>query len=116
MARPPRLIPDDEGAGRLLPWVFAVMTFLAVLALAAALVLRGLVDGWNTELAGVMTVELAPGATQAEVRAAEQTLAGTAGVASAVALGEADPGIVYRTAVRAAAASAAGVKSTAATL
>ena len=90
MARPPRLIPDDEGAGRLLPWVFAVMTFLAVLALAAALVLRGLVDGWNAELAGVMTVELAPGATQAEVRAAEQTLAGTAGVASAVALGEAD--------------------------
>ena len=90
MARPPRLIPDDEGAGRLLPWVFAVMTFLAVLALAAALVLRGLVDGWNAGLAGVMTVELAPGATQAEVRAAEQTLAGTAGVASAVALGEAD--------------------------
>ena len=90
MARPPRLIPDDEGAGRLLPWVFAVMTFLAVLALAAALVLRGLVDGWNAELAGVMTVELAPGATQAEVRAAEQTLAATAGVASAVARGEAD--------------------------
>jgi cell division transport system permease protein len=58
-----RLQPSDlplEGdeAGRFLPWVIAVMVFLAALALAAALAVEGAAERWDRSLAGGATVQI----------------------------------------------------------
>jgi len=82
MTRRPPLIPDDEGAGRIIPAVLAVMTFMALLALAGGLLLNRAVAGWRAELAGTLTVELpAPVASDAAVARAAAALGGTAGIA-----------------------------------
>ena len=59
MAKQPVLVPDSEGAGRFLPWVIAVMTFLATLMMAGALATDMAIRGWNTALTGTLTVEIA---------------------------------------------------------
>lgn len=83
MARPPRLIPDDEGAGRFLPWVVAVMAFLATLATAGAVGLGGAMDSWRTGLEGNLTIEVpvAEGTTSSErVAKTVEILRDTAGI------------------------------------
>ena len=57
MARPD-LIPDDEGAGRFLPWVVAVMVFFAALASAAGMSLQQATGAWRQDLANTLTAEL----------------------------------------------------------
>lgn len=76
--------------GRFLPWIIAVMVFLATLAMAGAMAVSGLVDRWDTGLSGTLTVEVAPppGADPAlgiedAVTAALEVLRSTPGVAAA---------------------------------
>ncbi len=84
-----RLIPDDTGAGRFLPWVVAVMAFLATLAISGGLALDSGVRGWKSGLEGHVTVEVPAGrGADLEARVAKtlDVLRGTAGVRGARAL------------------------------
>ena len=95
MARLPELTPDDEGASRLLPWVVAVMTFLAALAAASGVALDRAARDWRLGLAGARTVEIPPppvGGEPQERRtaAAIEALLGTAGVRDARVLDQAE--------------------------
>jgi cell division transport system permease protein len=51
---------DRGGAARFLPWLVALMVFLAALSLAAVMTLQHALAGWDESLAGTMTVELPP--------------------------------------------------------
>ncbi len=58
--RPPVLAKDDTGGG--LSSIVAAMTFLAALALAAAVLLSTAAGRWQANLTGTLTVELPPAA------------------------------------------------------
>jgi cell division transport system permease protein len=93
MARLPDLTPDDEGASRLLPWVVAVMAFLAALAAAGGVALDKAARDWRTGLAGALTVEVPAPAQEGESQerraaAVVDALRGTAGVREARMLGD----------------------------
>jgi cell division transport system permease protein len=47
-----------DGSGRFLPWIVALMVYLASLALAGTLVVRDAVMRWDRGLSGTLTVEL----------------------------------------------------------
>lgn len=90
------MIARDAGS-RFLPWLIAVMVFMAALGLSASLGLKALIDGWRAEAAGTLTVQVMPviGADEAartatEVRLGEvlAMLRETPGVARAEALSE----------------------------
>jgi cell division transport system permease protein len=88
MAPRPDLTPDDEGASRLLPWVVAVMAFLAALAAAGGVALDKAARDWRTGLSGSLTVEVPAPAQDAESQdrraaAGVEALLGTAGVREA---------------------------------
>jgi cell division transport system permease protein len=51
---------DRDGSGRFLPWLVALMVYLAALALSGALVLERTLESWDRGLAGTLTVELPP--------------------------------------------------------
>jgi cell division transport system permease protein len=73
---------------RFLPWIIALMVYLAGLALAGTLVLQGALQRWDLSLAGTLTVQLPPaeaGKPDA-MPAALQLLRQTPGVVSAEAL------------------------------
>ena len=86
------LAADDSS--RFLPWIVALMVYLAALALAAALVAHSSVERWSRNLLGSMTVEIAPPedadqkAANVRVETALALLLGTPGVADAQVLGE----------------------------
>jgi cell division transport system permease protein len=93
MRRKARLIPDDEGAGRFLPWVVAVMAYLATLATVGMLMLNLAMQTWQSGLAGNLTIEIPPleAAGEPTPTRAEQVLAALAkmdGVKSARLVGE----------------------------
>jgi cell division transport system permease protein len=50
---------EGDSASRFLPWVVAVMVYLAVLALAGALAAHDAVGRWNRALTGSLTVQIA---------------------------------------------------------
>jgi len=84
------LAPEDRPV--FLPWIVAIMTFLAALALAAALSLSGAAGRWTAGLTGTVTVEIAA-ESSADPRPAPQrldavlaVLRGTPGVAEATPL------------------------------
>jgi cell division transport system permease protein len=84
---------NRDDSGRFIPWIIALMVYLACLALAGALVARGIAAHWSQGLAGTLTVQILPGEEDAAARAAhlEAALAllrATPGVASAEALSE----------------------------
>ena len=56
---------DRDRAARTLPWIMAVMVFLASLALAGAMILSGVIQRWSTNLSGTLTVQV-PAAQTAE--------------------------------------------------
>jgi cell division transport system permease protein len=77
-----------DGSGRFLPWLIALMVYLAALALAGTLALDGMLHHWTTSLSSAMTVEIpAPGIGQpagdALLTATLNLLKATPGVASA---------------------------------
>jgi cell division transport system permease protein len=51
------LAPEDRRSH--LPWIVAIMTFVAGLALAGALALSAMAGRWSADLTGVLTVEIA---------------------------------------------------------
>lgn len=83
----------NDATSRFLPWLVALMVFLAAVTLAAVFVLRGLVDRWDRDVAGTLTVQIAPAfgeggavGTQERVDKALALLRATPGVLSARAL------------------------------
>ena len=93
MARGPADIPlTKDATGRFLPWIIALMVFLATLALATAMMLADLAARWDRGLDGAVIVQVAPlsaaGAAPVEVR-----------VASALGVLAALPGVIDARAV-----------------
>ncbi len=78
----------EDHANRFLPWLIALMVYLAGLAVAGTVALDRAVDRWSSGLGGSLTVQVAP-AVEAEDPIAETK----ARVARAIALIEATPGI-----------------------
>ncbi|HUZ71844.1 MAG TPA: FtsX-like permease family protein [Stellaceae bacterium] len=87
---------DRDGSGRFLPWLIALMVYLAALATSGALALDRALARWDTGLAGTLTVELPPDASsgtgKGSLAAAVRTIAATPGVRSARPLTRADMG------------------------
>ncbi|MQP66780.1 hypothetical protein GE253_15705 [Niveispirillum sp. SYP-B3756] len=85
----------QDATGRFLPWIIALMVYLAVLALAASLVLSGLAQRWGNDLSGNLTVQVSPGGSGSRmelderVRRVMDTLSGSAFVADAQKLDDA---------------------------
>jgi len=77
---------DSDGSVRFLPWLLALMVYLAALAIAGMLLLSGTLSDWNRGLAGVLTVELPPapaGAAGSDPAPVLDLLRDTPGVLSA---------------------------------
>ena len=95
-ARRADLAPDRDGSSRFLPWIIALMVYLAGLALAAATVLEQIAGRWSAGLRGSVTVVVDPsigddGAdADARVEAALGVIRTTPGVLSAAPLATAD--------------------------
>jgi cell division transport system permease protein len=86
MLRQIRFLPSENIHGRLLPWVIAVMVFLAGLAMLVALGLQMTARTWHQGLAQSLTVQVINAdrtARDKEVAAALAELRKTPGVASA---------------------------------
>lgn len=67
MARSRDLPLDRDGSARFLPWLIALMVYLAALAIAGGAALHDAVRTWDAGLAGTLTVELPRGANGAGV-------------------------------------------------
>ena len=67
MARSRDLPLDRDGSVRFLPWLIALMVYLAALAIAGGAALHDAVQTWDAGLAGTLTVELPRGANGAAV-------------------------------------------------
>ena len=52
---------DQDPAGRLLPWIVAIMIYLSGVAIAGAFALNGLVSTWSSGLSGALTVQIPAG-------------------------------------------------------
>lgn len=80
------LLPDHRTSGQVLPWVIAVMVYLAALAVTGALVLNNSVERWRTDLTHTITVQIAPQSKPAlkrETISALKILRNTPGIVSA---------------------------------
>ena len=93
MARRRReLALERDGSGRFLPWLIALMVYLACLALAGAVTLSELSTRWGAGLNGTMTVQIAPpdddggGSDSVAIAAVMDVLHALPGVAQARAL------------------------------
>jgi len=85
MARraPAVLALGRDAPSRFLPWVFALMVYLAVLALAGVLILHSAVDRWQRGEVGTLTLQLMPQKNEsagARIVLAEEILEGIGGV------------------------------------
>jgi cell division transport system permease protein len=80
-----RLIPDDEGANRYLPWVVAIILFLAELAVAAGMSMNSASKSWAQAASGTITIEIIADQGDAEARVSKvlKSLAGLEGVKQA---------------------------------
>jgi len=67
MARSRDLPLDQDGSARFLPWLVALMVYLAALTIAGGAALHDAVQTWDAGLAGTLTVELPRGANGAAV-------------------------------------------------
>lgn len=82
-----------DATSRFLPWLVALMVYLSAVAVAGAFVLGGLVSRWDHDVAGTLTVQVAPVPGEAgemltdeRVRQAVDLLRRTPGVKTARAL------------------------------
>ncbi|RAU22816.1 cell division protein [Paramagnetospirillum kuznetsovii] len=56
-----------DATSRFLPWLVALMVFLASMAVAGAFVISGIIDRWDHDVSGTLTVQVLPaGGDQAE--------------------------------------------------
>ncbi|MGH7076413.1 MAG: cell division protein FtsX [Stellaceae bacterium] len=74
-----------DGSVRFLPWLIALMVYLAALAVAGLLLVDGALANWNRSLSAAMTVELPPAAVGAKHEA---------GIAPVLTLLRQTPGVV----------------------
>jgi cell division transport system permease protein len=88
LRRPLDLPLEHDGSGRFLPWIVALMVYLAALSLAGMMALQGALDRWDSALAGTLTVQLPPG-DEAAIAAALAALRAAPGVVRADLLDEA---------------------------
>jgi cell division transport system permease protein len=58
---------ERDESGRFLPWIIAFTVFLAVLALAAAVVLARAGETWRRDVSGTLTVQIVPAGGSASV-------------------------------------------------
>jgi len=79
---------ENDGSGRFLPWIVALMVYLSALALAGTILLHEGLGHWDQSLKGIVTVEV-PADQAAKVEELLQALRGTPGVIEARALDEA---------------------------
>ncbi len=84
---------DRDASSRYLPWLVALMVFLAAVAVASMFVLHGLIERWDRDVVGTLTVQVAPivgegGAigTRERLDAVTRLLRDTPGVAAVRAL------------------------------
>ncbi len=82
-----------DAAGRFLPWLVAMMVFLAAVAMAGVFVINGVVGRWDHDVSGTLTVQVVPVAgeggealTDERVRAAVEVMRQVPGVLAARAL------------------------------
>lgn len=80
---------DRDASSRYLPWLVALMVFLAAVAVASMFVLHGLIERWDRDVVGTLTVQVAPAvgeggtaATGARLEAVMGVLRDTAGIAA----------------------------------
>ncbi len=87
---------NRDPTGRFLPWLVALMVYLAALALVCAMVMNKMVERWDTGLSGSITVQIPPkqgdpteagAAADASLDAVIEILLATPGVISAEVLG-----------------------------
>ncbi|MXW90475.1 MAG: FtsX-like permease family protein [Rhodospirillaceae bacterium] len=52
---------EQDPAGRLLPWIVAIMIYLSGVAIAGAIALNGAASTWSSGLAGTLTVQIPAG-------------------------------------------------------
>ena len=57
-----------DSSSRFLPWIIALMVFLAAFALAAAMLLADAIERWDRGLSGSLTVQVPPAQTDQETR------------------------------------------------
>jgi cell division transport system permease protein len=68
--RQPTDIPlDRDPAARTLPWIIAVMAFLATIALAGVILLNGVIVRWSNSLSGTLTIQIPAAASGDETEA-----------------------------------------------
>ena len=82
---------DRDASGRFLPWLVAVMVYLAALALVCAMAMNKIVERWDRGLSGQITIQIPPPdldgvPTDDPIDAALSLLAATPGVTSAEVL------------------------------
>lgn len=51
---------SKDGTSRLLPWIVGAMIYLCTMAMAGGLASNGLATAWQTQLTGVLTVQIPP--------------------------------------------------------
>lgn len=78
---------EKDDSSRFIPWIIALMVYLASLALAGALAAGGAVERWSQGLSGALTVQIPP-TDDADAKARSLR------IESAITLLESTPGVV----------------------
>ncbi len=86
LGRPTDLPLRGNAAARFLPWIIAVMVYLAALTLAGAMLVGSAVSTWSSGLSGTVTVQIPPAedgetTTQTKVATVVRLLRETPGIA-----------------------------------
>lgn len=87
------LLPDHRASGQFLPWVIAVMVYLASLAAAVGLTVNKSLDQWHEDLSRNATVQIVPASRDSgdrQLAAALKTLRATPGIEIARPLSQSD--------------------------
>jgi cell division transport system permease protein len=88
LGRPLEPLLERDGSGRFLPWMIALMVYLAAMALAGMVALDGAVSRWDRALVGTLTVQL-PATSAGALDQVLTLLRATPGVRSATPLDDA---------------------------
>ncbi|MFD2204429.1 cell division protein FtsX [Kiloniella antarctica] len=65
---------DRDASSRFLPWLIAVMVYLATMALVVAITMNKLADRWDQGLSNSLTIQVPAGQTPADHQSTEQKL------------------------------------------
>jgi cell division transport system permease protein len=79
---------EQDESSRFIPYIIALMVYLATLALAGALVAGSTVERWSRGLSGSLTVQIAPGADADPAARASR-------IESAITLLDQTPGVIH---------------------